>query len=178
MKDNKILHIIIYSLIIICLICCAFFITNKVINKKSKEHESGSKEPNKEQIIRLKKDFSNIKIEIDLPKGWHYEEISVDSKTYHKGINVYKKDKKTGFNIYDYVDKFAVCGTGLTNKKIKLNNNEEVTVGYYMNESKDWKHIYFGPKYDHLGVINNNLKDKEANEALEIIKTLNISNLK
>ncbi len=80
--------------------------------------------------------------------------------------------KKKYAMIYFYKKKFGVCGTERTSKNITLNNGNEAIVGYYAGDEV-WEDIIIGTKKN-IVVINPNLPKKEADEAIEIIKTVNI----
>jgi len=57
-------------------------------------------------------------------------------------------------------------------KNINLNNGNEVVVGYHSGDGV-WRDILIDPNKN-IVVINPNLPKKEADEAIEIIKTVNI----
>ena len=76
--------------------------------------------------------------------------------------------------LYFYNDIFGVCGTGRTSKNIILNNGEEATVGYY-DGNKNWADISFYDINKNIAVINYGLIDEDADEAIQFIKTINIT---
>ena len=57
-------------------------------------------------------------------------------------------------------------------KNINLNNGNEVVVGYYSGDGV-WRDILIDSNKN-IVVINPNLPKKEADEAIEIIKNVNI----
>ena len=75
-------------------------------------------------------------------------------------------------NGWNYKEKFGVCGTERISKNITLNNGNEVVVGYHSGDEV-WRDILIDTNKN-IVVINPNLSKKEANEAIEIIKTVNI----
>ena len=75
--------------------------------------------------------------------------------------------------LYFYNNKFGVCGTGRTTEKLILNNNQEASIGYYDN-SKVLQDISFNIN-ENIALVNNGLNYDDAEELLEIIKTVNIT---
>ena len=63
---------------------------------------------------------------------------------------------------------------GRTSKNIILNNGEEATVGYY-DGNKNWADISFYDINKNIAVINYGLIDENADEAIQFIKTINIT---
>lgn len=75
--------------------------------------------------------------------------------------------------LYFYNNQFGVCGTGRTTEKLILNNSQEAIIGYYDN-SKVLHDISFSINKN-IALVNNGLNYDDAEELLEIIKTVNIT---
>ena len=104
-----------------------------------------------------------------------YEEIKNDKDDFYKfAVKLYKNDENQYAMLYVYNNPFSVCGTGRKTEDIILNNGKNSIVGYYDN-SKYWSDISFFSINENIAVINNNLKDNEADEVINFIKTLNIT---
>ena len=129
-----------------------------------------------EKNINYSKTIDNIKIDLNIPSGWKYEEIKNDNKDdfYKFALKLYKNDENQYAMLYIYNNPFSVCGTGRKTEDIILNNGKNAIVGYYDN-SKYWSDISFFSINENIAVINNNLKDNEADEVINFIKTLNIT---
>ena len=71
----------------------------------------------------------------------------------------------------------GVCGTGLTEKEMQLNNGQTATVGYY--GTNNWEFIYINLKqaegYD-IWVMDQSLSDADITKVLGITKTINLRN--
>ena len=128
-----------------------------------------------EKNINYSKTVNNIKFELNLPSSWKYEEIEDDNEDdfYKFALKLYKNDENQYAMLYIYNNPFSVCGTGRKTEDIILNNGKNAIVGYYDN-SKYWSDISFFSINENIAVINNNLKDNEADEVINFIKTINI----
>lgn len=125
---------------------------------------------------RYSKTIENTTIELDIPSNWNYKEMQVTEKdNYDYALKLYKNDEEQYAMIYFYKEKFGVCGTERTSKNVILNNGNEVIVGYYAGD-ETWKDIIIGTNKN-IVVINQNLSKNDADEALELIKNINIIEL-
>ena len=95
-----------------------------------------------------------------------------ENDNYDYALKLYKNDEEHYVMIYFYKEKFGVCGTERTSKNITLNNGNEAVVGYYSGD-ETWKDIIIGTNKN-IVAINQSLTQNDANEAIEIIKTVNI----
>ena len=126
---------------------------------------------NNENYQKYSKTIDNIKIELSIPSDWQYEETKLEEDSDYKfELKFYKSSKSNNATLVVSNDLFGVCGTGLTTKRMKLNNGQEAGVGYYDN-SKIWSHIGLKEK---ITILNNGLKNTEADEVLGFVKTINI----
>lgn len=151
--------------------------------KATKNENNGDIENNKkneiikgnENNINYSKTIDNIKIDLNIPSDWKYEEIENDLEDdfYKFALKLYKNNENQYAMLYVYNNPFSVCGTGRKTEDIVLNNGENATVGYYDN-SKYWSDISFFDINKNVAVINNNLKDTEADDVINFIKTINI----
>lgn len=122
---------------------------------------------------KYSKTIGDTTIELDIPSDWNYKEMQVaETDNYNYALKLYKNDEEKYAMIYFYKEKFGVCGTERTSKNITLNNGNEAIVGYYAGDEV-WEDIIIGINKN-IVVINQNLQKNEADEAIEIIKTLNI----
>lgn len=122
---------------------------------------------------KYSKTIGDTTIELDIPSDWNYKEMQVaETDNYNYALKLYKNDEEKYAMIYFYKEKFGVCGTERTSKNITLNNGNEAIVGYYAGDEV-WEDIIIGTNKN-IVVINQNLQKNEADEAIEIIKILNI----
>lgn len=122
---------------------------------------------------KYSKTIGDTTIELDIPSDWNYKEMQVaETDNYNYALKLYKNDEEKYAMIYFYKEKFGVCGTERISKNITLNNGNEAIVGYYAGDEV-WEDIIIGTNKN-IVVINQNLQKNEADEAIEIIKTLNI----
>lgn len=129
----------------------------------------------KEKTKKYSKIIDKIKIELDIPNDWNYEEIKPTKNDNWKfELKIYKTSKEKNITLNVFNEIFTVCGTGLTQKNIKLNNEENASVGYYDN-FKEWTFISFPKPNNNIAFLNENLENIEASEALNFVKTINIT---
>lgn len=123
--------------------------------------------------INYSKTIDETTIEIDIPNDWQYEELSKNEENdfYKFALKLYKSDSSKHTVLYYYNNKFGVCGTGRTSKKIYLNNGAEANIGFYDN-NKEWSDISFLNPY--IALINYGLEEREAEEVLDFVKTMTI----
>ena len=93
---------------------------------------------------------------------------------YKYALKLYKNNENQYAMLYFYNNPFGVCGTGRTSKNIILNNGKEATVGYY-DENENWADISFYDTNKNIAVMNYGLIDEDADEAIQFIKTINIT---
>ena len=132
-------------------------------------------ENQKNDIIKYSKNIDNIKLELDIPNDWKYEELAKNENNdfYRYALKLYKSNKDQYTILYFCNNQFGVCGTGRTTQKIILNNNQEASIGYYDDE-KEFQDISFNINKN-IAFVNNGLVNDEAEELLKVIKTLNIT---
>ena len=118
----------------------------------------------------------NIKIELNIPNEWKYEEIQKNKENdfYKYALKLYKNNENQYAMLYFYNNQFGVCGTGRTVENITLNNEQQATIGYYY-ENKKWSDISFYNMNKNIAVLNYGLIDSESDEVIEFIKTINIT---
>ncbi len=132
-----------------------------------------------ENYRKYSKEVDNIKIELNMPIEWNYEEVPIkeESPSYKYALKLYKNDKNKYATLYFYDNPFGVCGTERTDEEITLNNGKQVTIGYY-GTSKDWCDISFHNINEHIVILNDgNLIGDDAKEIIEFIKTINLCEL-
>lgn len=132
------------------------------------------KEQQNENYQKYSKTINNVKFELNIPNEWKYKEETIDNDTYEYALKLYKNSEEQYAMIYYYKNQFGVCGTGRTSKTITLNNGNEAIIGYY-DGNKNWSDISFFSINKNIAVVNNGLAYDEAEELLEIIKTVNIT---
>ena len=187
MKMNRNKKIIIGILIILIIVIGIVFaykvIENSVTNRADFNFtvENISSSPvetvdNQKDGKKYYKEIDNIKLELNIPNSWNYEETiqNEENDFYKYALKLYKNNENQYAMLYLYNDPFGVCGTGRTSKNIILNNGKEATVGYY-GENKNWADISFYDTNKNIAVMNYGLIDEDADEAIQFIKTLNIT---
>lgn len=135
-----------------------------------------NKDENEEKnSIKYSKYIDDIKLELDIPNEWKYEELlkNEGNDFFKYALKLYKNNKEKYAMLYFYNNQFGVCGTGRTTEKLILNNSQEAIIGYYDN-SKVLKDISFSINKN-IALVNNGLNYDDAEELLEIIKTVNIT---
>lgn len=141
-----------------------------------KKYSAVVKTSQNENIIKeekYSKTIGDTTIELKIPNGWNYKEMQVaEDDNYDYALKLYKNDEEQYAMIYFYKEKFGVCGTERISKNITLNNGNEVVVGYHSGDEV-WRDILIDTNKNII-VINPNLPKNEADEAIEIIKTVNI----
>ena len=125
--------------------------------------------------IKYSKYIDDIKLELDIPNEWKYEELlkNEGNDFFKYALKLYKNNKEKYAMLYFYNNQFGVCGTGRTTEKLILNNSQEAIIGYYDN-SKVLQDISFSINKN-IALVNNGLNYDDAEELLEIIKTVNIT---
>ena len=187
MKMNRNKKIIIGILIILIIVIGIIFaykvIENSVTNRADFNFtvENISSSPvetvdNQKDGKKYYKEIDNIKLELNIPNNWNYEEIPQNEENdfYKYALKLYKNNENQYAMLYFYNDPFGVCGTGRTSKNIILNNGKEATVGYY-DENENWADISFYDTNKNIAVMNYGLIDEDADEAIQFIKTINIT---
>ena len=139
-----------------------------------KEYEIQIDENNKKHYSKT---IDETLIELDIPNEWNYEEIPKNEENdfYKYALKIYKDNDEQYAMLYVYNTKFGVCGTGRTSKNIVLNNGKEAIIGYY-DGNKNWSDISFYKIHEYIAVINYGLVDTNAEDIIEVIKTINITN--
>ena len=187
MKMNRNKKIIIGILIILIIVIGIIFaykvIENSVTNRADFNFtvENISSSPvetvdNQKDGKKYYKEIDNIKLELNIPNSWNYEETiqNEENDFYKYALKLYKNNENQYAMLYFYNDPFGVCGTGRTSKNIILNNGKEATVGYY-DGNKNWADISFYNTNKNIAVMNYGLIDEDADEAIQFIKTINIT---
>ena len=187
MKMNRNKKIIIGILIILIIVIGIIFaykvIENSVTNRADFNFtvENISSSPvetvdNQKDGKKYYKEIDNIKLELNIPNSWNYDETiqNEENDFYKYALKLYKNNENQYAMLYFYNDPFGVCGTGRTSKNIILNNGKEATVGYY-GENKNWADISFYDTNKNIAVMNYGLIDEDADEAIQFIKTINIT---
>ena len=123
-------------------------------------------EPNKS---KYSKTIDNVTIELNM-LDWHFEEQTFEDSKF--ALKIYKDSKENYATLNFYNNPFGVCGTGRTTEEITLNNGSIGTIGFYGDPI--WSDISFYDLNPNIAFINNGLSEKETEEFLEIVKTLNI----
>lgn len=173
---------VIILILTISIISIYKLIENDVTNRENLKVGIQDKKPGPVDTVNNNKNsqsyskvIEHIKIELSIPKDWNYEELAKDEEndTYKYALKLYKENNNQYAVIYLYNNQFGVCGTGRTSENIILNNGKEAAIGYYDGNS-NWSDISF---YDNknIVIINYDLTNKDAKEAIEFIKTINLT---
>lgn len=179
-KNKKILIGILLVLIIVICIVVAYKIIEKSVTDRADFNftvENISSSPvATESYEKYSKIIDNVKLELNIPNEWKYEEVEKDEKNdfYKYALKIYKNNEEQYAMLYFYNNPFGVCGTGRTSENVILNNGKEATIGYY-DGNKNWTDISFYNINKNIVVMNYGLIDEDANEAIQFIKTINIT---
>ena len=185
-KNKKIIIGILIVLIIVIGIVVAYKIIESSITNRAEFNfkvENISSTPvetvdidNQKNEKNYYKEIDNIKLELNIPNEWNYEEIprNEENDFYKYALKLYKNNENQYAMLYFYNNSFGVCGTGRTSKNIILNNGKEAVIGYY-DENKNWADISFYNINKNIAVMNYGLIDEDADEAIQFIKTINIT---
>ena len=185
-KNKKIIIGILIVLIIVIGIVVAYKIIESSITNRADFNfkvENISSTPvetvdidNQKNKKNYYKEIDNIKLELNIPNEWNYEEIprNEENDFYKYALKLYKNNENQYAMLYFYNNSFGVCGTGRTSKNIILNNGKEAVIGYY-DENKNWADISFYNINKNIAVMNYGLIDEDADEAIQFIKTINIT---
>ncbi len=179
-KNKKILIGILLVLIIVICIVVAYKIIEKSVTDRADFNftvENISSSPvATESYEKYSKIIDNVKLELNIPNEWKYEEVEKDEKNdfYKYALKIYKNNEEQYAMLYFYNNPFGVCGTGRTSENVILNNGKEATIGYY-DGNKNWTDISFYNINKNIAVMNYGLIDEDANEAIQFIKTINIT---
>lgn len=179
-KNKKIIIGILIVLIIVIGIVVAYKIIEKsVTNRADFNFTVENISPNPvatESYEKYSKIIDNVKLELNIPNEWKYKEVEKDEKNdfYKYALKIYKNNEEQYAMLYFYNNPFGVCGTERTSENIILNNGKEATIGYY-DGNKNWTDISFYNINKNIAVINYGLIDEDANEAIQFIKTINIT---
>jgi hypothetical protein len=121
-------------------------------------------------------EIDNIKIELNIPNEWKYEEMQKDKENdfYKYALKLYKDNVNQYAILYFYNNPFGVCGTGRISKNIILNNGEQASIGYY-DGNKNWSDISFYNLNKNVAIINNGLIDDDAEAVIQYVKSINIT---
>ena len=119
------------------------------------------------------KNVDNMEIKWHIPSSWNYEEVETNSNILFS-LKLYKENNEDYALLNVYEDSYSVCGTGRTEDTFTLNNNQEAIIGYYYNNTI-WSDISFKDYAPKVAIINYSLKENEAKEILEFIKTIEIT---
>ena len=185
-KMNKNKKIII-GILIVLIIIIGIVVTYKVIENSITDRanfnftvENISPSPvetvNNQEGNNYNKEINNIKLELNIPNEWNYEEISQNEENnfYKYALKLYQNNENQYAMLYFYNNPFGVCGTGRTSKNISLNNGKEATIGYY-DGNKNWSDISFYNINKNIAVMNYGLINEDADETIQFIKTINIT---
>ena len=185
MNRNKkiIISILIILIIVIGIVVAYKVIENSVTNRADFNFtvENISSSPvetvdNQKDGKNYYKEIDNIKLELNIPNEWNYEEIPTNEENdfYKYALKLYKNNENQYAMLYFYNNPFGVCGTGRISKNITLNNGKEATIGYY-DRNKNWTDISFYNINKNIAVMNYGLIDEDADEVIQFIKTINIT---
>ena len=145
----------------------------KVENVSPIPVETVSQEKNSQSYYKV---IDNTKLELEIPNDWKYEEMPKNEEHdfYKYALKLYKNNENEYAILYFYNNQFGVCGTARTEKDITLDNGKEANIGYY-DANKNWSDISFYSMNKNVAVINEGLINDEAEELIDFIKTINIT---
>lgn len=115
-------------------------------------------------------------ISLSLPTGWTYETCPTDSGKLMNGmygIRFSPDDVTEGYIELVYMDRFGVCGTGLTEEQVTIAGNP-ANIGTY-DGHEYWDFIFFREENEGLIVFTYSVSDwwsEYADQVLDILDTL------
>ncbi len=124
------------------------------------------------------KTIDNVTLELNIPNEWNYKEIARNEENdfYKYALKLYKNNENQFVTLYIDDTPFSVCGTGLTTKNLILNNRQEANIGYFDENIRWWYYISFHKNPNIVVLNDSDLTNEDAEEVIEIIKTINITN--
>lgn len=157
--------------IFILAIGIAILYHSKEVNTTQNENAAKAMENDKSKIASY--ETENEKISLEIPENWNYEIIDKEDESHYYSIKLYpnEEEKNKCAVVYSEKQRLGVCGTGLTTKEIETNHQNKASVGYFDNHTA-WDYIAYQIEGVNLVAYNEKLEEKEAIEALEILKTL------
>lgn len=93
--------------------------------------------------VSLSQGYANMTL--TLPEGWEYMEnrsLETGEELLYFGISLRPEGEQGWVELQFWPDRFGVCGTGLEEKQITLNNGLRATQGFY-DGNKDWSYMVF-----------------------------------
>ncbi len=107
-------------------------------------------------------------VTISLPEGWVYEERPEDGQGWTLAFGPEEDTRRV--LLRDFNGGFGVCGTGLTEVDLMLQNGDTARVGYY-DGSDRWSFVSFGDGW----VALNDEAPEWSEQALEALTTVTFS---
>ena len=176
---------IVIGILIVIIVVVVSFGGYKIINRtlNNKYNEKANSAPieivdNKESDEKFSKVVDNVKLELNIPNEWKYEELlkNEENDIYSYALKLYMDNDSKYATLYLYYNKFAVCGTGRSSNNITLDNGKEANIGYY-DENESWSDISFCDMNKNVVVLNYGLVGSQADELIHIIKTINFTQI-
>ena len=135
-------------------------------------------ENNDNDYQKYTKTIDNVKLELNIPNEWNYKEIARNEENdfYKYALKLYKNNENQFVTLYIDNTPFSVCGTGITTKSIILNNGQKANIGYFDENIRWWYYISFHKNPNIVVLNDSDLTNEDAEEVIEIIKTINITN--
>lgn len=180
MKNKSVIIILVVFCVVAIALCGYVMIKDNVFTlgayyASSNEHKNITNEisnVDEEKVPTYIQVSGDTLISIVLLDGWSYDYITETSDVYYYALKFYKSSEDNKMMLYAYKDMFGVCGTELEIKEMELDNGNNVMIGYY-GDSEKWTFINLG---DNVILQDNSLTLEESNEALSMIKAINIEN--
>lgn len=174
-----------FLIVLICFLLVIIAITVGIVFKKNEiTHQNVSKNYDPSSIdndtfrqfpLKLAKYSSdNEFLSLEVPSNWKYEILNEDEYNNY-GIKFYPENEASYAVLYNMKEKFGVCETGLEIKEFSTNNNLDAEIGYF-NGEPDWGYVSFRKINTNLVAYNKGLTGKDAEDAIEILKTMIYSN--
>lgn len=125
------------------------------------------------QTVSYKYGYANMRLE--LPAGWAYEICEYDENNYAFGINFWPENASEGkLRLEYYPQEFGVCGTGLVQEQIRLDNGMCAFQGTYDNHEV-WDFISIRELPGSYVISTENVSgwwDTYGDQAMDIIGSL------
>ena len=175
---NKIIITLCVTIILVGIIFVTSYKDKEIIqaNVEQKYDKNNVESTSVNMSKGYERKVDNITIMLDIPDDWKYEELSKNEENdfYKFALKIYKNNSQKYAVLYYYNRFFGVCGTGRSVKQIELDNGYNANIGYYWS-NEIWEDISSYELNKNIAIINYGLEKDEADELVNIIKTLDVT---
>lgn len=118
-------------------------------------------------------DYANIRL--DLPQGWIYENVEPELETSARGIRFWPTEfPDVQIELCWHPTGFGVCGTGLTETELELDNGGTASLGFY--DGRDcMSYCAYGMNYAAVNVSTTDKWEEYGDTILGILKSVELN---